>query len=249
MVICLRHQTLSKRWIWSRAQILLLDIWIYCASAIASCWTLGSCGLEENISFLAMITKPDCTICSRPDSQKNHPQDKFSRQTLRGAISSEHLLQTGFTRSCSAARSTLYFQKYFPKHLCSRYCRRISHDFFNKCIFKSTTTQTNFTDNCSASCSWIHTENTVRCNWRFRPIDNSGIHVHTEHTARCNTHRTLLGATEGFVQLTIVGTKCTQNTQLGATESGEIRRSLELHFIQQSIKVLETIKTFTLLYI
>ena len=63
------------------------------------------------------------------------------------------------------------------------------------------------------------------------------------------TQRTRLGATEGFVQLTIVEIKCTQNTQLGATESGEIRRSLELHFIQQSIKVLETIKTFTLLYI
>ena len=137
---CLRHQTLSKRWIWSRAQILLLDIWIYCASAIASfmldTWMLWTWGEQFRwilclyFLFLAMITKPDCTICSRPDSQKNHPQDKFSRQTLRGAISSEHLLQTGFTRSCSAARSTLYFYKYFPKHLCSRYCRRISQDFF-----------------------------------------------------------------------------------------------------------------------
>ena len=162
-----------------------LDTWKLWTWGEHFIWILCLC-FSFHISFLAMITKPDCTICSRPDSQKNHPQDKFSRQTLRGAISSEHLLQTGFTRSCSAARSTLYFQKYFPKHLCSRYCRRISHDFFNKCIFKSTTTQTNFTDNCSASCSWIHTENTVRCNWRFRPIDNSGNQVHTEHTARCN---------------------------------------------------------------
>ena len=191
-----RHQTLNKRWIFSRAEILLLDIWIYCASVTASCWTLGSCinlatFLEDNkrrtfyyfvycfsvlISFLAMILwkqKRKHSLISQ------YVRDLTPRRIIHKINFLDRLYEEQFLRSiCSRQVSqevvppqnphctfTSIFQNTFAADIVGESHRISFRSTFSRVlpprqIFKSITTQTNFTDNCSARCSWIHTQRT-----------------------------------------------------------------------------------------